>query len=53
MGIVFILVRKKWGVTIEILKRSYLQLGNVSNKRRIDLKGSENKSKMLYSINQS
>ena len=26
MGIVFILVRKKWGVTVEILKRGYLKL---------------------------
>ena len=33
MGIVFILLRKQWGVTLEILKRGYLKLWKLCQKR--------------------
>ena len=51
MGIVFILVRKKWGVPVEILKQTMKMCQMRGG--LIDLKCSENKSKMLYSLNQS
>ena len=53
MGIVFILVRKIMGVTVEILKRVISNFENVPKERRFDLKCNENKNKMLYSLNQS
>ena len=50
MGIVFILVRKKWGDHRWNIKENS---ENVLNVRRFDLRCSENKSKLLYSQNQS
>ena len=46
MGIVFILVRKKWGVPVEILKQTMKMCQMRGG--LIDLKCSENKNKMHF-----
>ena len=46
-----ILVRKKWGVTVEILKRGYLKLRKCVNERKYDyIKCSKNKGKIGISV---
>ena len=53
MGILFILVRKTGGSPLKYGRGVVSNFENVLNENRFDKKCSENKSKMLYSLNQT
>lgn len=52
MDIVFNLLTKNGGVTVEILRKGYLSSENVSNAREFHRKSFQNNSRLFYVLDQ-